>query len=226
MRPRILLAVFAAALATAPAANANPNALMAGIAAHQQMGWKDNKTPMPVLEQRIAQGGRVYASCSIVAELGLRAAQRHGIPARRVSAITNAKFDGYNDGHAMIELRLGGRWVLYDLDLNRKAIDLHGRGVGLAYQVKAKHRYWKIIAHDADRWDFAGTDAKTRRMVAPYAHMSAEDWYGHVFGVALVQAPDGHYAYHGNGRRSARIDALWVGTYEWVDTATWRALNR
>jgi hypothetical protein len=223
----IVLAVLAVAFTAAPAAHANPDALMAGIASHQQMGWKDNKTPMPVLERRIAEGGRVYASCSVVAELGYRTAIRHGIPARHVSAITNARFDGYNDGHAMIELGLGGHWVLYDLDLNRRAVDSHGRGVGLAYQVSAGNaRRWQVIAHDADHWNFAGTGAKTRRMVAPFAHMSAERWYRHTLGVALVETSPGQYAYHGNGHRSARIDSVWAGHYRWVNAAAWRTLSR
>lgn len=226
---RILLISTVAALAIAPAAHASTKAdgLMAGIASHQTMGWQDNTTPLETLEARIADGGRIYASCSIVAALGIRAAQRAHIPARSVSAITNAKFDGYNDGHAMLELRLGGHWVLYDLDLNRKAVDAHGHGVNLAYQVRAgQHRHWQVIAHDEDRWNFAGVDAKTRRMVAPFAHMTAERWYTHALGVALVRTPDGHFAYHGDGHRSARIDAVWSGVYRWVNAATWRTLNR
>lgn len=227
---RLALAVLCVlAVATdPPSAHAATSAdrLMAGIASHQTMGWQDNRTSYETLEARIANGGRVYASCSIVAELGYRAAVRAHIPARHVSAVTNAKFDRYNDGHAMVELRLGGHWVLYDLDLNRKAVDPHGHGVDLAYQVRAgEHRHWQVIAHDEDRWNFAGTDAKTRRMVAPFAHMTPERWYRHALGVALIEQPNGIYAYHGDGHDSARIDKVWPGRYKWVNATTWRSLN-
>jgi len=220
----VVIALAASALNASVAAAAGTDHMMGSLASHQTMGWKDNTVPMDKLERRIARGERIYVSCSIITELGYRLAQRNGIPARRVSAITNGRFDGYNDGHTMLELKLGGHWVLYDLDLNRVAVDGAGHRVGLGHQVKAgSHRHWRVIAHDRDSWDFRGTTRALREHSARYARMSAERWYQRVLGVALVETSPGQYAYNAPSH-SPRIEAVWPGHYHWVSARTWRSL--
>ena len=223
-----LAAAIAATLISTSNAQASqtPDQIMGRIAAHHVQGWVDNKTPAPELLHRINQGDRVYVSCSVIAAVGIQSARNHGIPARAVSVVTNGKFDGYNDGHAMLELKLGGKWVLYDLDMNRVAVDQHGRRIGLAKQLKAGHdRRWRMIAHDDTRWNYAGTTASFQARLKRIEAQPLADWYDHVMGVALVSDGHGGYAYHGTGRESRRIDAVWPGVYRWVGAGQWRSLN-
>lgn len=233
MRPKITrLAVAAlAVLAVAtdpPSAHASTGAdrIVGRLAGHQVQGWIDNSTPAPVLQRRIDQGGRIYVTCSVIADLAVQAARKHRIPARHVSVLTNGRFDGYNDGHAMLELKLGGHWVLYDPDMNRVAVDRDGRRIGLSQQMKAgSDRQWRMIAHDSERWNLSGLDSGTLAAVRRLQGVSADAWYTHVMGVALVETSPGQYAYHGTGRRSPRVENVWPGHYTWVNATTWRSLN-
>lgn len=221
-----LIALSVTAIATdPPSAHANTlDQTMGAIAAHQQMGWKDNNTDPAILEQRIAQGGRVTAACGVIARVGMLAAQRRGLPVRLVAVLTNSELDGYNDGHTMFEVKVDGRWVLYDLDLNRVAVDNHGRRVGLSFQVHAgSHRRWKVIAHDSLRWNYAGTTAKLRRMAAPYGRMTPAQWYQHVMGTALIYRESTETWLFHNPAQASHVQAA-SASYHEVSETRFRAL--
>lgn len=225
-RAKVIAAIaIGAILASAPTAGAtvNPDHLVGRIAADQSQGWIDNTTAPEILEQRINAGERIHVSCSIVADLAYRAAIRNGIPARHVSVVTNGRFDGYDDGHAMVELQIRGRWVLYDPDLNRVAVDAKGRRIGLIAQVAAGHdRHWRMIAGDRQPWDYQGTTVELKSSVSRYEAMPVSNWYDHVMGAALIETANGQYAYHTTNHPSSRIKAVWRGHYHWVSASAWR----
>jgi transglutaminase superfamily protein len=229
------IAIAAVALFAVPAAQAHASTghlsradkLMARVADKATHGWKDNKLPLETLERRIAQGRRVYVTCSIQAELAMRLARRHGIPARHASTLTNRPFNGHDDGHSLMEIKLGGHWVLYDIDANTVAVDARGHRIGLAAQVKAgRDRRWKTIANDK-LYDIRGIPAPVSLNVA-YIRRVFDDsasWYQRAFGVALIETSPGMFAYHGSGHRSSRVESVWPGHYRWVNAQTWRHLT-
>ena len=175
--------------------------LMGYLAAHDWNGFSDDDVPEATLLERIRHGGRIHVLCSVIADIGRQVAIAHGIPARLVFTLTNRPFNG-NDGHALVELRISGRWVLYDLDHNRRAIDKHGQPNGLVAQIKAGHdRRWYLIAHDGG------------------PGISAEE-YDRVFGTALIETSPGEYAYH-TAHDERHIDVEYPGAY-WVTAAAWR----
>lgn len=177
------------------ASPSNPEPLLTGLAARVTHGWIDDRMPLAVLE---ARNGRLYVTCGTVSLLGKRLLARHGIESRVVVTLTRRAFNGIDDGHTMLEVREHGRWVLYDLDNNRKAVDRYGRGVSLAQQLRPGRR-WKVIAHDR-KLDVRGVSPKIARYVAG---LRLPEWYDRVLGVPLYESHGG-YVYFSDHERVAR----------------------
>jgi len=122
-------------------------AILLTIASMQSHGWSGDQTPYPELEAQLHRDERIVVSCGTVANLGVRAVRAAGGRARLVGAVTRRPYNGYDDGHIMLELRTRRGWTLFDLDLNRRA----PWGIGIAEQVAAVRRdraRWITIASD------------------------------------------------------------------------------
>jgi hypothetical protein len=172
-------------------------------------------------------GGKLYVTCGHVAEIGRQLVSAAGYPARVVQVITRDEFDYSNDGHLMLEVYADGRWQLYDLDSNVKAVDDQGRPQSLVEQVDAvreNRAHWQIIADDplwnenepnqaslAVAIDVFSNPARFYRRVMgtpllpkdPYGRINYGTWFWDAGQMIRLQA------YSGGSSRTLASDAQW-----------------
>jgi hypothetical protein len=221
------LLALVAALALPGTAHAAPHrsarAILTELAGQVTHGWRDDKVPLNVLEQRLVAGKRIVVTCGTVTLLARRSLQRAGIESRVVTTITRQPFNDIDNGHTMIEVRTPAGWEVWDVDNNRRAIDAHGHGMNIVQLVNAGRagRRWERIADDRV-YNLTGATPR----VATYAkHLYAdiETWYDRVLGVPLIQLPSG-YGFGDAGQRE-RVEAYAPGSYHWLAPAAWKQLQ-
>lgn len=84
------------------------------IAGRHEHGSMDNLSPWAL--DTIALERKVRSTCTFVSDWAVTVLDRAGIEARVVSTLTLDEWDEDNNGHTMIEVRVDGRWVLFDVD--------------------------------------------------------------------------------------------------------------
>jgi hypothetical protein len=98
----------------------------------------------------LAATRKVHLSCGYVSNLAVYLLGQHGIPARRVAMLTKHAFTG-NNGHTLIEVKEGGRWVLYDLDYNMQPQSRRGHALTIVQYVSQRRPRVRRIAGDRPR---------------------------------------------------------------------------
>lgn len=96
----------------------NVMALLSAIAWLQTHGNRDKGKDFQKLKQQ-ALTEKLILTCGSICDFACRLLAELGVPCRRVCVLTLQKFNGYDDSHALIEVRIQGRWVLVDLDMKR-----------------------------------------------------------------------------------------------------------
>jgi len=117
-----------------------------------------------------------------------------------------------DNGHTMLEVYIGGRWVVYDVDLKRQPIDAQGRGMSVVELVRARPRRWRLISSDPIYSDPAD---------AAWAE-NLELWYDRVLGVPLIQHGK-KYLFHDLHERQ-RIEA-YAPHFRWTGKRKWQKLT-
>jgi len=226
----ILLTALAFLTATSQAAAAQtPDQILGQLAARQTHSWIDNATGVAAQVAWYKAGGHLNVTCGYVSEIARRLLVEQGYTARRVEVITTEPWDGFNDGHAMVEVFYQGHWQLYDVDANAKAVDAAGTPVQLAQQIKAVKQgtaRWQPIASDplyrADEPDPVLRDLAVKIFTDP------DRFYRRVMGIALLPtdaAGAGGRMYYIDSSQKARLDALRPGHYVLASPATWSNLT-
>ena len=97
----------------------NTVALLSALAWIQTHGSRDKgKAFQKRKEQALTE--KLIVTCGSMSDFACRLLAELDIPCRRVSALTLHELNNYDDGsHAMIEVRLHGRWILVDLDMSK-----------------------------------------------------------------------------------------------------------
>ncbi len=202
--------------------------LLERIAADTTQGYIDDDLALPVQEARFKAGERLFISCGNVTLLAQRMLAEQGVDSRLVGTITREKLNGWDDGHTMLEVRIGGRWVLYDLANNRLAVDRADRPVSLIEQLDAgDDRRWRVLAHDR-KIDLRGLSKSERRYTTEtFIKGGLERWYDRVLGVPLIEEParSGRSVFHTGAPQVKRYTAIHSSVYERVNGATWRRLS-
>jgi len=214
----LLLASAVLLLAPAHGLGAEPSsradAILGRIAGQATHGFTDAETQVEELEARLAAGGRISVGCVVIGLLGQRALARAGITSRLVSTITREAFDGVQDGHSMLEVRLGRRWVVYDLDRNRQPVDYRGRGMPVTRFVNEERRRWRVLAHDPEL-DLTGAPPGYSAAI----FLDIDRWYDRVLGTPLIPYR-GSYVFDRIAERN-RLEAL-SPAFRWVPRRTFR----
>jgi hypothetical protein len=201
--------LVAVVLSPVPASAATPDTILRDLAANQTHSWVDNGLSFEAMEAKYHSGQRLYVTCGNVAEVGRRLLRSAGYNARVVQSITRETFDYVNDGHLLLEVLVGDRWELYDVDANARAVDANGRGISLMEQVTAVQTgtaHWEMIATDP-LWN--ENDPNTFGVsIARDIFTNPEPFYRRVMGIPLLPAAD-------DGR-------IAFGTFFWDGQQRWR----
>lgn len=67
---------------------------------------------------KIAISGKLYLTCGHASNWVVRILEDLDIKAREVMMITLEEWNEYDDGHNMVEVLIGDKWVLFDIDKN------------------------------------------------------------------------------------------------------------
>jgi hypothetical protein len=211
---------------TATAAAREPEPLLRELAEHQAHGWQtvaDGLT-YPEMEAVIADGGRVYVPCGVVAILGQRLLTRNEIPSRLVGAFSNERGELYDvpldtlESHAMLEVWEDDRWVLYDLDSNVKAVDENGEGVGIEPFARGP-RYSKRLTDETEVYNPA---ASPYPLYETWLFANSDAWYDRVLGTLAIRPPGALEYYFTDPTLRETLGPL--RGYEWVDAERWQEI--
>lgn len=183
----------------------NPHLLLSSISWLFSHGNRDNKMNYDNLEKK-ARTEKLVATCAKISKFALEAIEEQGINGRIVSGLTNESFNGYDDSHTMIEVRIGSTWRVYDLDNNAvfvsKKTDKYLNFLDFQKLVVTTGAY-KIerLASDPIVGVTNFSDKTTDYDYYLYSEEkttteeSLRDWYEHVLQIPLIQDNNSIYYY-------------------------------
>jgi hypothetical protein len=90
-------------------------ALMSAVCWLQSQGYRDNEKSFEGIKE-LARHGKVVLTCGDYSNFASELFCELDIPIRRAQVWTLRDHNGYNDGHALTEVRIGQRWIAYDPD--------------------------------------------------------------------------------------------------------------
>lgn len=211
-------------------ATPTPREALSRLAAFQTHSWVDDNLTVATMLERYKSGQRLRVTCGHAAEVARRLLREFGYPARVVQTLTLEDWDYRNDGHLMTEVYENGRWQLYDVDANVRAVDANGDGVSVVEQVAAVREgraLWEPIADDPlfleDEPD------EELRESARLAFSDLPALYRRLMGVALlprdpVGAVSGGMYFREEGQET-RLREYSGGASVLASPETWRALT-
>ena len=94
----------------------DPVALLSALSWISSHGDRDNRKSVKEW-MAIARTGKLILTCGAMARMGQTVCESVGLRARCVAARTLDTLNTYDNGHALLEVQLEGRWTLVDLDI-------------------------------------------------------------------------------------------------------------
>lgn len=85
----------------------------------------------------LARTRKIARTCGATVPLVAYACAKFGIPHRTVNLLTAEAPNGYDDGHVVSEVNVGGRWQLFDVDTKIRVLDSCGVPQSLAQVIDA-----------------------------------------------------------------------------------------
>lgn len=95
----------------------NIEALMSAVAWIFSHGDLDNGQSFEKLEKK-ALTEKLITTCGDISAFVQKLLAQEKIESRIVKGMTQEEYNGYDDSHIMVEVKVDGRWRLYDLDNN------------------------------------------------------------------------------------------------------------
>lgn len=93
------------------------NSLMKTLGYCFKYGTSDNDTPVEDLLKAL-KIRPVVAGCQYLSELVILIGEYYGLSIRKVAVISIDPWNGQDDGHTLLEVKLDGRWIAYDPSFN------------------------------------------------------------------------------------------------------------
>lgn len=90
--------------------------VMIPILRHTWHGIIDASLDVHQMLRKVEMGGTLSIQCGVISVLAVYVLQQAGYEARMVNTVTLDAWNGLDDGHNMVEAKVGGQWVLYDFD--------------------------------------------------------------------------------------------------------------
>jgi hypothetical protein len=188
----------------------DPWILLSSISWLASHGSRDDQKPIRHW-LRLALHEKLVITCGNVARLGQEVLTRFGITSRLVGAKTLGKLNDYDTGHSLLEVHVGGKWVLVDLDA-KTLFRRNGRRLNLLEFVAAAA---------ADDYEFEPLSKATGIAVAAFVEngydyglfmetvftteANLRGWYHRIMGIPIIHEGDKHYVTTANAaqRRKA-----------------------
>lgn len=187
------------------------DAILSPLAEMMWHGLDDDALSLDELEALIASGQRVIVQCSNQSMLGIRALGRQGIKARMINPLYNGAWndaDGW--GHTSMEVRVEGRWQVFDMTGNAQLVDSTGRGMDVSTACRTRPIQTRAFASDP-LWAWAGPPS------------SLQAYYEKIFQIPVIEH-ERFWRFHDAGNR-ARIEGI-GHSWHWADKETWQKLTR
>jgi hypothetical protein len=224
-----ILALAAGFLTFASSAKATtPHQILSHIAQNQTHSWANDGIGIAGMAAKYHSGQRLYVTCGNVSEFARQILAGAGYRSRVVQTLTRDAWDYSNDGHLMTEVYYNGRWQLYDLDFNVRAVDADGHGIGVVAQVaavRAGTARWQTIATDTllnenepnqallenARRNISDMRVFYRRVMGlpllpkdPYGQINYGTWYWDASQIQRLSA------YPGGSTREVALPSVWM----------------
>lgn len=180
-------------------------ALMSAISWIYSHGTRDNGLNFEVLSRK-AQKEKLVATCGGISNFIQKTLSQKGIESRIVIGLTQKPYNGYDDSHVMVEVKVDGRWLLYDLDNNA---NFKKDGQYLNYYdfqklvLKSDFEIEKLSA-DTGLAILGFEDKKTGydysfyQEERFYSEQALRDWYKHVLQIAFIKDGNTYYYFDGD----------------------------
>ena len=158
-------------------------ALLSAIAWLSAQGEKDNPLTLEELEKK-ALSEKINVTCSVISRLGQKILSKVNIKSRLIETFTLDDWNGYDDGHVMLEVFLPNKkkWVLYDLTAKNyfKSNGLLLSAAGLFQRVK-KGDFDLVSIANTGMSNFGKFDFYMEEIFnAP------KKWYKHIYQVVVI----------------------------------------
>lgn len=186
------------------------DAILSPLAEMMWHGLDDDNLSLDELEALIASGQRIIVQCSNQSMLGIRALGRAGIKARMINPLYNGAWndaDGW--GHTSMEVRVEGRWQVFDMTGNSQLIDSKGRGMDVSTACRTRPIQTRAFASDA-LWAWEG------------APSNLQAYYEKIFQIPVIEH-ERFWRFHDANNR-ARIEGI-DHSWHWADKKTWQQLT-
>ena len=201
---------------------------LADLSTRVTQGWVDNSLTFSQLEARLLQGERLRVGCGIVSTLAIRRMLRMGIPARLVAMVSLDRTIPADEsfGHTFMEVRLGGRWQVYDLTFNRKPLDVTGNGLSAARMIRLVRRNerlrFEVLSRDPEI-DYSGFPADfSEEKYREVWKGGVRSFYTRYMQKLLVWTSSG-WTFTAEPQTRSYVESL-SPAYRWVPEATFSAI--
>ncbi len=186
---------------------AQVDAVLGPLAEHMWHGEADDRLSIDKLESRIARGDRIMVQCTNQAMLSVRALGRSGIAARMVNPFFAGAWESAW-GHTSMEVRVAGRWQVFDPTGNAQLVDQNGNGMDVSTACITRPILTRPFAFDP-LWGWEG------------APDDLETYYERIFQIPIIYHK-GLWRFHdaANRRRIERIGHRW----QWASAREWEKL--
>lgn len=99
--------------------NTNPIAIISSAMWLTSQSYVDNSLPYPQMTEK-AKTDKLRVACGYATLWTKLLLDGVGIPSRMVQGFASHDWHEINDGHALLEVRLGGKWVMFDFSFNSR----------------------------------------------------------------------------------------------------------
>lgn len=189
---------------------AEVDAILSPLAEMMWHGLDDDNLSLDELEALIANGQRIIVQCSNQSMLGIRALGRAGIKARMINPLYNGAWnDAEGWGHTSMEVRVEGRWQVFDMTGNSQLVDSKGRGMDVSTACRIRPIQTRAFASDP-LW--------TLENAPPDLHA----YYEKIFQIPVIEY-ELFWRFHDASNR-ARIEGI-DHSWHWADKKTWQKLT-
>lgn len=173
----------------------DPWALVSALSWLSSHGNRDNlKNISDYL--KIAMREKLIVTCSYMSGFGQHIFSEQGIPARVVQAVTLDKLNNYNNGHTLLEIKLGGKWTLVDLDI-KFLFRRNGRRLSLleAVEAVAEDNYQleplaQAVGITVSNFVRKGYDYGLWMETNFFSHSAIRNWYRRIMMIPLMPKSD------------------------------------
>ena len=162
------------------------------------------------LEALMATGQRIIVLCGNQSSLAIRELARHGIRARLINPLHAGPFEG-GYGHTSMEVRVNGRWQVFDMTANAQLVDANGRGPDVSAACRTRPLQLRQFADDPVWTATSNAPADTL------------EYFERMFQIPVIEN-GGWWRFHDAANRS-RIEAI-DHSWHWASKKEWKRLTR